>query len=94
MTGIPHIKQGLKNTFLVAGKDTRPDIQRLWTDSLAQLVVNAIKHIKSAAATDSVGDLRWFVEELGRRFPAMQDVVQWIDRKRYTQLESESTTTV
>ena len=94
LTGIPHIEQGLQNTFVVAGKDTRPDIQRLWDGSLARLVVNTIGHIKRAAATDYVGDLRWFVEELGRRFPAMQDVVQWRDRKRYTQLESASTTTV
>ena len=93
MTGIPHIEYGLQRGFVVAGLETRQDIQKLWTDSLARLVLNSIGHIKRAAATDSVGDLRWFVEELGR-FPAMQDVVQWRDRKRYTQLESASTTTV
>jgi len=94
LTGVPHIEDGLQNAFVVAGRDTRPDIQRLWNSSLARLVVNAIRHVKGVAATESVGDLEWFVEELGRRFRAMQDVVQWIDKERYTQLESASTTTV
>ena len=93
LTGIPHIEQGLQNPFLVAGQKTRLDIQKLWEKSLARQVVNAIVHIKSVAATDRVGDLKWFVEELADRFPAMQDVVHWIDRKRYTQLEPVSTTT-
>lgn len=94
LTGIPHIEHGLQSAFVVAGRQARPDTQKLWTNSLARLVVNAIQHIKSVAATDSVGDLKWFVEELGRRFPAMQNVVQWLDQERYTQLESASTTTV
>jgi len=94
LTGVPHIEHGLQNAFVVAGRDTRPDIQRLWKSSLARLVVIAIRHVKGVAATDSVGNLEWFVEELGRRFPAMQDVVQWIDKERYMQLESASTTTV
>ncbi len=94
LTGVPHIEYGLQSAFTVAGKDTKKDVDKLWTGSLARLVVNTIGHIKCAAATDSVGDLRWFVEELGDRFPAMQDVVRWIDRKRYTQLEPVSTKTV
>jgi len=94
LTGFPHIEYGLQSAFTVAGKDTKKDIEELWTNSLARLVLINIVHIKRAAATDSVGDLRWFVEELGDRFPAMQDVVRWIDRKRYTQLKPVSTTTV
>ncbi|DBA72492.1 TPA: hypothetical protein ACH3X2_010257 [Trebouxia sp. C0005] len=82
LTGIPHIEHGLQSAFVVAGRQARPDTQKLWTNSLARLVVNAIQHIKSVAATDSVGDLKWFVEELGRRFPAMQNVVQWLDQER------------
>lgn len=89
--GIPHIERGLQNAFDRAGRDTIVDIEALWHHSLARLVFLTVGHIKKLALTDTVGCLKWFVDQLGA-FPAMRDVVQWLDRPRYRQLGPPSLT--
>ena len=91
--GIPQIERGLQNAFDRAGRDTNVDIEALWHRSLARLVFLTIGYIKKLALTDTVGCLKWFVEQLGA-FCAMRGVVQWIDRARYRQLGTPSLTVI